>query len=328
MEIAEYTAEDPDAVEAGRLVLNAAAAVDSPWLPPLTTYRRLMEVRHGWDGSPARHLLGRVGETAVAVAQIELGEWDNVDLAWLGVCVDPAYRRRGHGSELLARAEQISRSVGRTKVGAEGWDLPATTAFADRHDYELAATDACRVVRPRQLPPGLVTQVAEEASPHAAGYELRRFAGRTPEALLDRLAVLTEAINDAPTDDLDIEDEHFPVERVRRYETVTLDSGFRLYRVVAVHRASGELAGHTVVVVDAETPTLAHQHDTAVTQAHRGHRLGLLLKADLMRWLEEQEPQVESIDTWNAESNAHMIAVNERLGYRVVGRELAFQRRH
>ena len=40
----------------------------------------------------------------------------------------------------------------------------------------------------------------------------------------------------------------------------------------------------------------------------------------MMRWLAEQEPQIEAIDTWNAESNDHMIAVNERLGYRVVGR--------
>jgi hypothetical protein len=36
---------------------------------------------------------------------------------------------------------------------------------------------------------------------------------------------------------------------------------------------------------------------------------------------------VETVDTWNAESNAHMIGVNEQLGYRVLGRELAFQRR-
>ena len=81
-----------------------------------------------------------------------------------------------------------------------------------------------------------------------------------------------------------------------------------------------------MVVVDEETPTLAHQHDTAVMGSHRGHRLGLLLKAELMSWLSEAEPQIESIDTWNAESNDHMIAVNEALGYRVLGRMLQFQR--
>jgi hypothetical protein len=33
------------------------------------------------------------------------------------------------------------------------------------------------------------------------------------------------------------------------------------------------------------------------------------------------------LDTFNAETNAHMIAVNEALGYRVLGRVLAWQRR-
>ena len=81
----------------------------------------------------------------------------------------------------------------------------------------------------------------------------------------------------------------------------------------------------TSVTVDGETPTVGHQLDTSVVRAHRGHRLGLLLKADMVRWLTEAEPQLETVDTFNAESNDHMVAVNERLGYRVMARELQFQ---
>jgi hypothetical protein len=32
------------------------------------------------------------------------------------------------------------------------------------------------------------------------------------------------------------------------------------------------------------------------------------------------------VDTWNAESNDHMIAVNDALGYRIMGREMQFQK--
>ena len=63
-----------------------------------------------------------------------------------------------------------------------------------------------------------------------------------------------------------------------------------------------------------------------MAKAHRGHRLGLLLKAGMLLWLAEAEPQLATVDTWNAESNDHMIAVNEALGYRVMGRELQFQK--
>jgi GNAT superfamily N-acetyltransferase len=182
------------------------------------------------------------------------------------------------------------------------------------------------VVRPRDLRAGLVEQAYAEARALAQDYELVRIEGPVPESLLGAVAELTPAINDAPVDDLDIEDEEFPVERIRGYEQAQVDAGHRLYRVLARHRESGELAGHTVVAVDAETPAEAHQHDTAVTRAHRGHRLGLLLKADMMRWLAEAEPEIEALSTWNAESNDHMISVNERLGYVATGREVEFQR--
>ena len=94
----------------------------------------------------------------------------------------------------------------------------------------------------------------------------------------------------------------------------------------ARHRDTGELAGHTVVTVEGGDPTQGHQHDTSVVGTHRGHRLGLLLKADMVLWLRQAEPQLARIDTWNAESNDHMIEVNEAIGYRVMGRELQFQK--
>ena len=37
-------------------------------------------------------------------------------------------------------------------------------------------------------------------------------------------------------------------------------------------------------------------------------------------------PAVTQLDTWNAESNSHMIAINEQLNYHIVARSLAFQK--
>ena len=323
----EYDADDVEAVEGSRLVLNASLAVDAPFMPQRSWHRRTMDLRYGWDMSPERHVLARFDGDPVALADVELGEWDNRDVAWFYLVVHPDHRRQGHGSALLAHVLELSRSAGRTKFGGAWWESAATEGFAARHGFEKASQEIHRVVRLLELPDGFVEQAVAEAAPYASDYELVQVQGRTPEALLPAVSTITAAINDAPLDDLDIEDEVFPVERIRQYETASLDSGHRLYRILARHRATGEPAGHTVVVVDAETPAIAHQHDTAVMAEHRGHRLGLLLKAEMMRWLAEAEPQVESIDTWNAESNDHMIGVNERLRYQAQGRELAFQTR-
>ena len=62
-----------------------------------------------------------------------------------------------------------------------------------------------------------------------------------------------------------------------------------------------------------------------MARAHRGHRLGLLLKAAMLELLLEREPQLEAIETYNAETNAHMVGINETLGYQVTGRLASWQ---
>ena len=72
-----------------------------------------------------------------------------------------------------------------------------------------------------------------------------------------------------------------------------------------------------MVVTEPSQPQFGHQADTAVARQHRGHRLGLLLKIDMMHWLAEVEPQLTIIQTWNNVDNSYMINVNEALGYRL-----------
>jgi hypothetical protein len=79
------------------------------------------------------------------------------------------------------------------------------------------------------------------------------------------------------------------------------------------------MAAITQILVHPETPEWANQAFTAVTRAHRGHRLGLLVKVAMAEMLLAAEPGVRWVETWNAASNRYMIAVNEMLGYEVSG---------
>ncbi|HEX8005224.1 MAG TPA: GNAT family N-acetyltransferase, partial [Trebonia sp.] len=94
-------------------------------------------------------------------------------------------------------------------------------------------------------------------------------------------------------------------------------SGARRYTIAALHDATGETAGLTEAHIAPEYPEWGYQGLTAVTRPHRGHRLGLLVKAAMMEWLAEAEPKLERIETGNADSNQHMIAINEMLGYQL-----------
>jgi GNAT superfamily N-acetyltransferase len=326
LQITPVDPADPAVVLAYVGVRNAVSAVDAPWLHPMTLHSATCDLTYGWDGEPDTAYLATEDEVAVAAGTLSTTEWDNLHLAWLGVKVHPDHRRRGLGGLLLERLVADARARGRSSFGSDAWDRPGFAEFATAHGFEAKS----RAINRRQVladvDHGEVRRRHDQALAAAGDYEIVRRAGATPEAELEALAAMTASINDAPTDDLDIEDEVFTGERIRLYEEAQAARGDRLYRVFVRHRATGELAGHTVVVVDGERPAIGHQHDTSVVGSHRGHRLGLLLKADMNLWLREVEPQLETIDTWNAESNDHMIGVNELLGYRVLGREIEYQR--
>lgn len=324
IELHRVEADDVDALKRYVEVDAAVQAVDCPWVPVTTPRALADELTHGWDLEPGRAFLATAGGTTVGAAICYTSEWDNRHLAWLLMQVHPEHRRRGHGTAMLAALREVVRAEGRTSLGVSAWDGTAGASFARGRGLEPRSRSVNRRQHLDEVDRADVEALHAAAAREASAYELLRWTGRTPEDSMEAVAAMTAAINDAPVDDLDIEDEVFPPQRIRDYETAQLARG-RLYRVLARHRESGELAGHTVVHVDAERHPLADQHDTSVVRAHRGHRLGLLLKSEMLLWLRDAEPGVAAVDTWNAESNDHMISVNERLGYRVMGRTVQLQ---
>jgi GNAT superfamily N-acetyltransferase len=306
---------------------SAAAKVDCPEALMSTPRSYAAHLRYGWDGDPGRAYLAR-DEDGMAVGLLGLftPTYDNTHLAWASIEVHPDHRGRGIGSELLAYGERVAREMGRTSFGTDNWDLPKANAFSLRHGFEQKAIEVNRRQDIAGLDWSVVQRLYDEAVQASAGYELVKVTGRLPDELLDGMVALTASINDAPRDDLDIEDDVFTPERLRKYEAAQEAADRTIYRVIARERSTGELAGHSTIVVERERPHIAEQHDTAVDRAHRGHRLGALVKTAMLLWIREDEPAVTQLDTWNAESNAHMIAINEQLNYRIVARSIAFQK--
>jgi GNAT superfamily N-acetyltransferase len=92
--------------------------------------------------------------------------------------------------------------------------------------------------------------------------------------------------------------------------------GTQPYGVAAFAVATGELVALSELSVDPALPGWAFQGMTVVARPHRGHRLGVRVKAALMDRLREVRPDLRAVMTCNAATNTHMIAINEQLGYR------------
>ena len=80
----------------------------------------------------------------------------------------------------------------------------------------------------------------------------------------------------------------------------------------------GEVAGFTQSVWTPEEPEVLDLWSTAVVRAHRGHGLGLRIKAaSTLRFVDEL-PGAAWVMTFNNHANEHMLAVNRRLGYQAL----------
>ena len=314
---------------AGAVALaEAARAAEQPHQPVQTVAMFLGRFRHGWDGEPpeiavARDVDGRI----VGVVELNLPKRDNTHLAMAYPSGDPAADTLEIIQALIDAAAKRAIAEGRTVMLVETADRPDYTALAVTMGFEQAYAEIERRQDLSQMDwPTLDAEYAD-AEREAVAYELVRIAPAVPEELLAAVATMTAAINDAPTEALDIEDEVYTPQRIRDAEAAAAGRNRRLYRLVARHQETGELAGQTVIAIENEQPWHAYQYDTSVLAAHRGHRLGLLLKIGMLRWLRDAEPQVRFIGTYNAASNDHMIRVNERLGYKVIDQAICWQKR-
>ncbi len=320
--------DQPDSTDLAQAVavLEEARLADAPQhlSPTLSGYAG--HLRCGWDGDAPLGAVAR-DENGAAVVEVHLPSWDNKHLGFVSVTVDPAVRRQGIGREVFSAGVERLRAAGRTLLGSECLAGGAGVPFLETMGLLRASRDVWRrqdVQRVAQAPLAEQFASAERA---ARGYELLRIPVPVPNELVSDVVAITDAINDAPRDDLELEDEVFSAERIRAFEAAQAAQRRRIYRLAVRDTNRGGLAVHTIVAVDGEHPWHGWQYDTSVLREHRGHRLGILLKIGMLRWLAAEEPQLRRIDTWNAASNDHMIAINELLGYRVVVEGITWQRR-
>jgi GNAT superfamily N-acetyltransferase len=327
VDIRAVAPDDPAQMAQLTHLLEACRRVDAPFQRPRSAGSLADELRFGWDLEPDSAWLAHDGGTAVAHGSMYVTAWDNPDLAWLNLHVHPDLRERGIGREVMSFLETHAQELGRTNLGTDAWDRSRGVGFALARHYDKKSQAIVRRQDLAVLDLEEIRRMRDEAISHAPGYELLRLRGQVPDEMLEDYCQVAASINDAPLDDLDMEDEDYNPQRMRDHEQAMAERGIDLYRVVARNRETGELGGHTAMMLERRDPEVGMQEDTAVAPAHRGRRLGTALKADMLLWLAEVEPQVSLVETWNAESNDHMIAINERLGYRVVARELQFQKR-
>ena len=301
---------------AGRAIWGDAAQQTTP-TDVRAAYRTSDQRQTAWTAVDAD------GRLVGAVALIEPLR-ENLDTAGIWLSVHPDSWRRRIGSRLLAHVEDAARAAGRSRIhqhsGAPTASGDAPTGFALASGYRQVLLDL-RSEQKLPVPADRLADldaVASEATD--AAYVIETAWDTLPAEWLEDRAMLARRMStDAPTGDIELNEQVWDADRVRDVWTRGRAAGRRALESVARHIGSGRLVAYSDVMVMEGQPDLAIQSDTLVLKEHRGHRLGLAVRLANVRALQDELPAVSTVRTWSAESNTHMLAVNQAMGFFVTG---------
>lgn len=219
-----------------------------------------------------------------------------VGRAWVGV--DHEVRRHGIGTALLEQAEQHLRGAGHPR--ASGWiDCEHGERFCSARGYQPGRRKPVSVLhldRVRTEPPAPPSSV--QLVP------LRDVLDRPDELYAVAMAAYADEPSDAGLVEMRLEewlrdDLHVP--------DLTADGS-----IVAL--VAGRIASYSLLTVDGRGR--AENEFTGTHPDFRGRGLARLCKLAVIDWAHHH--RIREIWTGNDEENAPMLAINRRLGYRVV----------
>ncbi|TPQ23177.1 GNAT family N-acetyltransferase [Streptomyces sporangiiformans] len=243
-------------------------------------------------------------------------------LAELQVAVHRAERRQGVGTRLLEAAVAAARSEGRRSILAQ-------TNEGSPGDLFLAARGFRRVLTLTYarlpLADADLTRIDTIAEQVHDGYRMTHWDGTVPSALAQTYAASRRAMDDMPMEGTDYGTVVWDVERVVSAAEVIAKRGDLLHTVAVLDTADGSVVGFSELVVPGSGRGDGQHYGTAVLPEHRGHGLGLWMKAHSIRLARRRHPDLAGLLTDTADSNSLMRGINDTLGYLPTHKAVEYQ---
>jgi len=241
------------------------------------------------------------------------GYESNKHIGHLRVEVHPQYRRRGLGKELA-----------RVAVGVAGderiWTLQEYAmcdegrAFCAALGGNIAIEGAANILKLNEVDWDMIEQWIDEGPKRAEGVRVELFH-EVPEADLEQYCrIYTETMNQQPMGELEGEMIDSP-ERRRSDEARSRKNGIDWLTMISRER-DGTISGLTEVIRIGGEEHRMIQQLTGVDHRYRGRGLGKWLKAAMLMHIRSKYPGVKMIMTGNANENAPMLTINQRMGFR------------
>jgi GNAT superfamily N-acetyltransferase len=221
--------------------------------------------------------------------------------ARISVGVRAAYRGQGIGSALYEPALEHARSLDPSDLVADFFETPEAVRFAKARGWRETRAEQLSVLDPRTV----ADRPAAEVRPVTEAN--LRDAHHIDEATT-RDIPMHEPVNEIPYDDW--------LKWVLDEPLFTRDGSFLAY-------ADGTAAAVSLLKADPESGR-AENWMLGTLREFRGRGLGTAAKLATIHWAATNG--ITQMFTTNDETNAPMLAINRRLGYKPAGRRVEYER--
>jgi len=240
---------------------------------------------------------------------------ENRESAHVQIAVLAPWRRRGVGRLALGYVRDIMRRHGHTvALGSTSEDDGLAFARAIGADEALAGRESRLALAAVDW--GMVERWIAEGAARSPGTTLSVVEPVPDDWLAPLSELYTETFNQRPRGESAAGDVTFTPETMRQWGAHMASMGGRQF-VAVLREADGALSGLTEMIHLAGRPTLIQQGLTGVRDAYRGRGNGKWLKAAMLAHMRRGLPDVRVVVTDNATTNAPMLGINARLGFRL-----------
>jgi GNAT superfamily N-acetyltransferase len=247
----------------------------------------------------------------------------NEQIIQVSIAILPEYQKKRVGTALLTKAVDLSKEIGKTKMLLDSSEVSGK-AFLKAIGAKIALEGSENRLALEEVDWVMINQWIKEGEERSPTAVVKIFKD-IPEGIEDHLfEVYTETLNQQPLGDLDIGAMVITPE-VYKEQKERLGSIGGEFVISIVHEEDGKISGISDIVCIPARETIISQNLTGVQSEYRGQGKGKWLKAKMLIYIKENYPKVKFIATGNATTNAPMLSINHRMGFKLYKESLMGQ---
>jgi mycothiol synthase len=252
------------------------------------------------------------------------GHEKNQHLFWADLYVEPGHRRRRIGYSWMPQVLALMERHGCTVLGIGAEDGPAR-AFLRWLGADAKMEGAENRLRLADVDWELMRRWVDEGRRRSPQTVMQIYDGPLPEAMWAEFSPqLQSMLNTMPFENLDIGELVITPDHMRDwYERMEL--GGEIVHSALTHEPDGVMSAVSDISWAPYRPEILHQQFTGVRPEARGRGLGKWIKAAMLLHLRELYPEARWVATDNVGSNAPMLAINKKMGFKQYRAETEYQ---